>query len=110
MHLTAGRLESDIRISSDIAYNAYPFSTQNNEEIPTTGGHLHDIVETQLDNGLTLATITDHLSMPVDVVKAHNALDIAVQKGYGWAEKSLSVEETTVKLKPIITGLPAKTS
>lgn len=100
VELAAGRLKSDIRISPDIAYNSFPFPNpeSNRESIIKTANDLNTTIEKHLTAGLTLATVCDWISMPVDVSKAHSALDSAVQVGYRWETKPLNPTDTGTRI------------
>jgi len=81
-----GRLKSDFRYSKDIVYNNYPWP-----ENPTDKQRLavESAAQTVLDvraghqaKGATLADLYDPVAMPPDLVKAHAALDRAVDLCY----------------------------
>ena len=81
---TCGRLKSDFRYSKDIVYNNYPFA-QNISE--TNKKKVEEAAQTVLDTrqkypNSSLADLYDPLSMPPDLVKAHQALDKAVDLCY----------------------------
>jgi len=82
---TCGRLKSDFRYSKDIVYNNFPWP-----EAPT------DAQRTAIDAGAhrvldaragfpssSLADLYDPLTMPPELVKAHEVLDRAVDAAYG---------------------------
>ena len=80
----SGRLKSDWRFTKDIVYNNYPFpqnvSDANKKKV-------EDAAQLVLDTRLkypnsSLADLYDPLSMPPDLVKAHQALDKAVDLCY----------------------------
>jgi len=79
-----GRLKSDYRYSKDIVYNNYPWP-----ESPTAvqKAAVEAAAQGVLDaravhQGASLADLYDPLTMPPDLVKAHQALDKAVDKCY----------------------------
>ena len=81
---TCGRLKSDFRYSKDIVYNNYPFP-QNVSE--ANKKKVEEAAQVVLDTRLkypssSLADLYDPLSMPPDLVKAHQALDKAVDLCY----------------------------
>ena len=81
---TCGRLKSDFRYSKDIVYNNYPFP-QNVSE--TNKKRVEEAAQTVLNTrqkypSSSLADLYDPLSMPPDLVKAHQALDKAVDLCY----------------------------
>lgn len=87
---TCGRLESRYRYSKDIVYNNFPW--------PELADDKHSVaIETAAQAVLdaraqfpetTLADLYDPLTMPPDLVKAHAALDKAVDAAYIAAEKA----------------------
>jgi hypothetical protein len=79
-----GRLESRIRINPDLCYNAFPFPSE------TEGGRsrveqaaLAVLEARRLYPESTLADLYDPFTTPVELVKAHDALDAAVDALYG---------------------------
>ncbi len=91
MHMTwvkyvCGRLESRYRYSSTVVYNNYPFPKEVSEakrqavEIAAEG--LLAVRESYLDGSTTLADLYDPLTMPTTLLKAHEALDKAVDRCY----------------------------
>jgi hypothetical protein len=84
VRFTCGRLESRYRYSKDIVYNNYPWP-----EAPTAAqkAAVEAAAQGVLDaraahKGASLADLYDPLTMPPDLVKAHQALDKAVDKCY----------------------------
>jgi hypothetical protein len=79
-----GRLKSDFRYSKDIVYNNYPWPDNPNDKqvkaIETASQKVLD-VRLQFPNS-SLADLYDPLTMPLDLVKAHNELDKAVDLAY----------------------------
>lgn len=80
----AGRLKSDYRYSNKIVYNNFPWP-----EAPTEAQQsaVEQAAQGVLDAraahpGASLADLYDPLTMPPDLVKAHAALDKAVDKCY----------------------------
>jgi hypothetical protein len=84
MRATCGRLESRYRYSKDIVYNNFPWP----EPTPKQRTAIESAAQAVLDErarhpGATLADLYDPLSMPPGLVKAHHALDRAVDAAYG---------------------------
>ena len=80
----SGRLKSDIRISADIAYNAFPFPSDPSVDSRKA---VIDAAESVLAARAAhpdscLADLYDPLSMPVTLVKAHDRLDVVVDALY----------------------------
>ncbi|AFY72794.1 hypothetical protein Syn7502_00646 [Synechococcus sp. PCC 7502] len=89
MHMTwvkyvCGRLKSDFRYSNTIVYNNYPFPETTNDKqkqkVETAAQAVLDIRAKYPDS--SLADLYDPLTMPPDLVKAHQALDKAVDLCY----------------------------
>ncbi len=78
-----GRLKSDYRYSKDIVYNNYPWA----EATPKQVAKIEQCAQAVLDARAqyptsTLADLYDPLTMPPALLKAHNALDKAVDATY----------------------------
>ncbi|MEN9611904.1 MAG: hypothetical protein RLZZ628_2718, partial [Bacteroidota bacterium] len=87
MHMTwvkyvCGRLKSDFRYSKDIVYNNYPFPQNVSEaQKQKVTDCAHKVLEIRkLYPESSLADLYDALTMPPDLVKAHQALDKAVDQ------------------------------
>lgn len=81
---TCGRLKSDFRYSNTIVYNNFPWpkdaSDKNREKIKEKAQKVLDVRAEFKEN--SLANLYDPLTMPPKLVKAHNALDKAVDVCY----------------------------
>ncbi len=81
-----GRLKSDYRYSNKLVYNNYPWpespSLKPRAAVETAAQAVLDAREEYQKNGATLAELYDPLSMPPNLVKAHAALDRAVDRCY----------------------------
>ncbi len=89
MHMTwvkqvCGRLGSGYRYSKDIVYNNYPWPESPRDNQKKTIEKLAQIVldTRQKYPNSSLADLYDPLTMPWDLVKAHQKLDTAVDKLY----------------------------
>jgi hypothetical protein len=88
MHLAwvkqvCGRLKSDFRYSNKLVYNNYPWPTPSasqREKIEYAAQAVLDARENYPTS--TLADLYDPLTMPPPLVKAHTALDAAVDRSY----------------------------
>jgi hypothetical protein len=89
MHMTwvryvCGRLESRFRYSNTIVYNNYPFpenvSDKQKQKVETAAQKVLDTRANYPDS--SLADLYDPLTMPPDLVKAHQTLDKAVDLCY----------------------------
>ena len=80
----AGRIKSDIRYSTRLVYNNFPWahepSSANVKKVETAAQAVLDARAAYPEN--TLADLYDPLTMPSDLVKAHQALDRAVDLCY----------------------------
>jgi type I restriction-modification system DNA methylase subunit len=75
----AGRLESRIRISPDLCYNSFPFPARTEKgEARVLAAAQAVLAARENHPGASLADLYDRLAMPADLVKAHDALDAAV--------------------------------
>lgn len=80
-----GRLKSDYRYSKDIVYNNFPWPENPTDEQKRA---VEEAAQAVLDArakypGSTLADLYDPNTMPADLLKAHHALDRAVDACYG---------------------------
>ena len=81
---TCGRLKSDFRYSKDIVYNNYPWPENPNEkQIKAIEVAAQKVLDARLQfPNSSLADLYDPLTMPPNLVKAHNELDKAVDLAY----------------------------
>jgi hypothetical protein len=96
---TCGRLKSDYRYSKDIVYNNYPWPEFSQNSKPNQAvapvhpaqAAIETAAQTVLDvrakfqsgdRPATLADLYDPLTMPPELLKAHQKLDAAVDKAY----------------------------
>jgi len=83
---TCGRLKSDFRYSKDIVYNNYPWpenpTDKQKEAVEKAAQQVLDIRVKYQETGSSLADMYDPLTMPPDLVKAHQQLDKAVDACY----------------------------
>jgi len=81
-----GRLESRYRYSNEIVYNNYPFpkkvSKKSKDEVSKTAQKILDIRHKYILSGNSLADIYDSSTMPLDLQKAHQENNKAVDKCY----------------------------
>ncbi len=85
MRVVAGRLKSDYRYSNTLVYNNFPWP-----ESPTAKqkADIEQAAQSVLDTRAkypesSLADLYDPLTMPADLLKAHQKLDKAVDAAYG---------------------------
>jgi len=80
----SGRLKSDIRISADIAYNAFPFPNVSEAGRARVAAAAIAVLDARnLYPNSTLADLYDPFATPLELVKAHDVLDVAVDALYG---------------------------
>ena len=82
---TCGRLKSDFRYSKDIVYNNFPWperpTAAQTQKIEAAAQGVLDARAAHPN--ASLADLYDPLTMPPNLVKAHQVLDAAVDAAYG---------------------------
>lgn len=112
---TCGRLKSDFRYSKDIVYNNFPWPGELTE---TQKQKIEVAARAILDAraahpNASLADLYDPLTMPPNLVKAHQVLDGAVNAAYGRkgfrndAERVAFLFELYQKCTSLLPGVPA---
>jgi hypothetical protein len=84
MRYVCGRLKSDYRYSKDIVYNNFPWPFSSDKQEAA----IEEAAQAVLDARArfpdsSLADLYSPLTMPPELVKAHQKLDKAVEKAYG---------------------------
>ncbi len=85
MHTVAGRMKSDFQYSGNIVYNNYPWPEPTPAQRPAIEKAAQAVLAARaprLAAGASLADLYDPLAMPAELLKAHQALDRAVDKSY----------------------------
>ena len=84
MKYTAGRMKSDYSYSNSIVYNNYPFPLNSTDaQKQKVEAAAQAVLDTRAKYpGSSLADLYDPVTMPPDLVKAHTALDKAVDLCY----------------------------
>ncbi len=81
-----GRLKSDFRYSVKLVYNNFPWpldaTKAQRAKVEESAGKVLEVRQKYLDGGATLADLYDPLTMPAPLLKAHQALDRAVDRCY----------------------------
>ena len=90
MRTVAGRLETRYQYSANIVYNTFPWpdlraSASPREKITSTAQAILDARAAHPES--TLADLYDPLTMPPDLLKAHQANDRVVMTAYGFDVK-----------------------
>lgn len=88
-----GRLESRYRYSAGIVYNNFPWPEPTDKQRESIEKLAQAVLEARAAHkGATLADLYDPNTMPVDLLKAHQALDRAVDAAYGAPKFSSEAE------------------
>jgi len=86
MRAVCGRMKSDYSYSNTIVYNNFVWIDGANEiiieDLEATGKAI--LIARELYPNATLADLYDPLTMPIELVKAHEANNKAVDKAYGY--------------------------
>jgi hypothetical protein len=85
MRTVCGRLKSDYRYSKDIVYNNFPWPDATDEQKEAIGHLAQAVLDTRglfLDS--SLSDLYDPVTMPPELLKAHQNLDRAVMKLYSF--------------------------
>ena len=83
-----GRLKSDYRYSKDIVYNNFPFPQPTPEQVKQIEYTAQGILDARnLYPDCSLADLYDPLTMPPELIKAHQKNDLAVMEAYGFDRK-----------------------
>ncbi len=84
MRTVCGRLKSDYRYSKDIVYNNFPWPEPTEEQKARIEQTAQAILDARaLYPEASLADLYDPLTMPPELLKAHQANDKAVMQAYG---------------------------
>lgn len=79
-----GRLKSDYRYSKDIVYNNFPWPNPTDKQKEIIENFAQGVIDARaLYPDSSLADLYDPLTIPPELVKAHNNLDKAVVATYG---------------------------
>lgn len=85
MRQVAGRLKSDYRYSNTIVYNNFPWPEPNDKQRATIKAAAQGVLDARSAHPqASLADLYDPLTMPADLLKAHQTLDKAVDAAYGY--------------------------
>ena len=84
MRYVCGRLKSDYSYSNTLVYNNFPWpQNPKPEQVKVIEEKAQGVLDTRAQfPGNTLADLYDPLTMPPALLKAHQSLDKAVDKGY----------------------------
>ena len=85
IRFVCGRLKSDFRYSAAIVYNNFPWPTPTDNQRAVIEAVAQAVLDARAAHpGASLADLYDPLTMPPDLVKAHQKLDQAVDAAYGY--------------------------
>lgn len=85
MRTVSGRLKSDYRYSVSIVYNNFPWPEPNDKQRAAIEAAAQGVLDARASHpGASLADLYDPLTMPPDLVKAHQQLDKAVDSAYAF--------------------------
>ena len=86
VRIICGRIKSDFRYSNTIVYNNFVWDVNRTEEcqIALTTSAQTILDARNLHPNASLADLYDPLTMPIELVKAHEANNKAVDKAYGY--------------------------
>ncbi|HQR61130.1 MAG TPA: DUF559 domain-containing protein, partial [Methylophilaceae bacterium] len=80
-----GRLKSDFRYSISIVYNNYPWPEPDAKQKAAIEAAAQGVLDARAAHpNASLADLYDPLTMPPDLLKAHQTLDKAVDAAYGY--------------------------
>lgn len=99
MRQVCGRLKGDYRYSNRLVYNNFPWPAKPSatlvKRVETCAQTVLDARQPHLDTGNTLADLYDPNTMPANLLKAHHALDKAVDACYGRKTYASELERVT---------------
>ncbi len=94
-----GRLKSDYRYTAKIVYNNFPWPTPTEEQKKKIAETAQGILDTRAKYpNSSLADLYDPLTMPPELLKAHQLNDKAVMQAYGFSIKDTSEADCVAKL------------
>lgn len=97
--ITAGRLKSDFRYSATIVYNNFPWpelSDESRQKLSVTANQITEARNRHPNS--SFAELYNPLTMPLELIKAHQANDKAVWEAYGKAWDITSEEDCVAHL------------
>jgi hypothetical protein len=99
MRAVCGRLEMRYRYSKDIVYNNFPWPTPTEEQKKKIEETAQGILDARAKYpNSSLADLYDPLTMPPELLKAHQLNDKAVMQAYGFSIKNTSEADCVAKL------------
>ncbi len=99
MRLTASYLSTSYSYSSSIVYNNFPWPTPTEEQKKKIAETAQGILDARAKYpNSSLADLYDPLTMPPELLKAHQLNDKAVMQAYGFSIKDTSESDCVAKL------------
>ena len=93
MRTVCGRMKSDYRYANGLVYNTFPWPSPTEEQKKKIEKTAQGILDARLlYPNSNLAALYDPLTMPSELVKAHNANNKAVMEAYGFSIKMTEAE------------------
>lgn len=81
MRAIGGRIKSDLRFSNTFTYNTFPMpEVTDRQRIQIVESSAAMISAREAHPGKSLAQLYDPMSMPADLIEAHNVLDGAIDR------------------------------
>jgi len=77
-----GKLETRLSYSSSICYNTFPFPDITNKQKENLNLYVFAILDERAKHNKTMAQLYNPTTMPKDLLKAHQELDIAIEQCY----------------------------
>ena len=106
MRVTAGRLKSDYSYSSTVVYNTFPWPSPTDAQKAKIEETAQGILNVRsLYQESSLADLYDPLTMPPELLKAHQANDRAVMKAYGFNVGEMTEADCVAALMKMYQGL-----
>ena len=85
MRCTSGRMKSDYSYTNQITYNNFPWPDLRGNNHTIVGACAQAVLDARATHpNASLADLYDPLTMPANLLKAHQALDKAVDAAYGY--------------------------
>ena len=109
MRTVAGRMKSDYQYSKNIVYNNFPWPSPTNEQNEKIKNTAQEILDARtLYPDASLADLYDPLTMPSELLKAHQNNDRAVMEAYGLPVKSTTESDAVAFLFNLYSKLTKK--
>ncbi|MCK9314608.1 MAG: class I SAM-dependent DNA methyltransferase [Verrucomicrobia bacterium] len=111
MRVTCGRIKSDYRYSKEIVYNAFPWPSPTSDQKNSIEKAAQGVLDARgIFPDSSLAALYDPLTMPPELLKAHENLDRAVMKAYGtnWKTEDECVADLMQRYQALLDKQPKK--